>query len=226
MSPEPDGARALHITRGTGHQGQTFRGSYILTTGGIKLGNGTQLLDTRCTIFVGHLRTSPGPSNSHTQNHVRQYRNGQEWQCLPRLPALAGCQALLLTTDIPFVSSFRLLSSFATMGGAAQREAIISSKHSARDKALALAPAYDTIHDPFLRATGRTSTDSVSPEQPDDLTFFFFLSATEIVENIAAGKWTASQVLDAYMARAVVSQAKTNCVTEGLFDASISCLRC
>ncbi|KAI9566910.1 amidase signature domain-containing protein [Boletus coccyginus] len=80
--------------------------------------------------------------------------------------------------------------------GNAQRQANISSKHSARDKALALASPYDgNTRDPFLHAT-----------------------ATEIVERIAAGKWTASQVLDAYMARAVVSQAKTNCITEVLFE--------
>ncbi|KAF8135201.1 amidase signature domain-containing protein [Boletus edulis] len=80
--------------------------------------------------------------------------------------------------------------------GNAQRLATISAKHAARDKALALASPYDSnTHDPFLQAT-----------------------ASEIVENIASGKWTASQVLDAYMARAVVSQAKTNCITEVLFE--------
>ncbi|KAG8212908.1 amidase signature domain-containing protein [Butyriboletus roseoflavus] len=78
----------------------------------------------------------------------------------------------------------------------AQRQANISSKRSARDEALALAAPYDaSIHDPFLHAT-----------------------ATEIVEHIAAGKWTASQVLDAYMTRAVVSQSNTNCITEVLFE--------
>ncbi|KAH0833464.1 amidase signature domain-containing protein [Lanmaoa asiatica] len=76
--------------------------------------------------------------------------------------------------------------------GNAQRKANISSKHSTRGMALALAPPYDSnAHDPFLHAT-----------------------ATEIVEHITTGKWTASQVLDAYMARAVVSQSKTNCITE------------
>ena len=100
--------------------------------------------------------------------------------------------------------------------GNVQREAIISSKHSARDKALALASPYDgSAHDPFLHATGRMSLHSSLSEQPDDLTITFLFSATEIVERIAASEWTASQVLDAYMARAVVSQAKTNCITEG-----------
>ncbi|KAN0092624.1 Amidase signature domain containing protein [Tylopilus felleus] len=73
---------------------------------------------------------------------------------------------------------------------------IIVSKHSARHNALALASPYDNyVHDPVLHAT-----------------------ATEIVENIGAGKWTASLVLDAYMARAAVSQEKTNCITEVLFE--------
>lgn len=51
-----------------------------------------------------------------------------------------------------------IVSSHSTMGsfGKAQRSAIILSKHAARDKALALASPYDaSIHDPFLRATGR-----------------------------------------------------------------------
>ncbi|KAF8120361.1 amidase signature domain-containing protein [Boletus edulis] len=101
---------------------------------------------------------------------------------------------------IPVVASFPFTSPslITAMGnsGNAQRLATISAKHAARDKALALASPYDSnTHDPFLQAT-----------------------ASEIVENIASGKWTASQVLDAYMARAVVSQAKTNCITEVLFE--------
>ncbi|KAI0314594.1 amidase signature domain-containing protein [Amylostereum chailletii] len=43
-------------------------------------------------------------------------------------------------------------------------------------------------------------------------------SATEIVRRIEKGVWTASQVLDAYIARAVQAQAKTNCLTEILFE--------
>ncbi|KAG9316056.1 amidase signature domain-containing protein [Chiua virens] len=80
--------------------------------------------------------------------------------------------------------------------GQAQRQAIISSKHATRSETLSLASQYDSVtHDAFLRAT-----------------------ATEIVESIAAGEWTASQVLEAYMARAAVAQAKTNCITEVLFE--------
>jgi hypothetical protein len=108
--------------------------------------------------------------------------------------------------------------------GNAQRQANISSKHSARDKALALASPYDSnTHDPFLHATGKYQRLSLSERSGD--TFLPF-SAAEIVEHIAAGKWTASQVLDAYMARAVVSQAKTNCITEGQSEAHRSSLGC
>jgi hypothetical protein len=43
------------------------------------------------------------------------------------------------------------------------------------------------------------------------------ISATEIVARIGDGEWTASQVLEAYMARTVLSQTKTNCITEGQY---------
>ncbi|KAH6916170.1 amidase [Coprinopsis sp. MPI-PUGE-AT-0042] len=43
-------------------------------------------------------------------------------------------------------------------------------------------------------------------------------TAPEIVEHIQNGEWTASQVLEAYIARAVFAHAKTNCLTEVFFD--------
>ncbi|KAI0629270.1 amidase signature enzyme [Trametes polyzona] len=42
-------------------------------------------------------------------------------------------------------------------------------------------------------------------------------TAKEIVQRIAKGEWTASEVLDAYLARAVLAQDTTNCLTEVLF---------
>lgn len=39
--------------------------------------------------------------------------------------------------------------------------------------------------------------------------------ATDIVSRIAAGKWSASEVLEAYIARSVFAHSKTNCLTEG-----------
>jgi Asp-tRNA(Asn)/Glu-tRNA(Gln) amidotransferase A subunit family amidase len=37
------------------------------------------------------------------------------------------------------------------------------------------------------------------------------------VENILAGKWTASAVLEAYIARAAQAQEAMNCLTEGTY---------
>lgn len=77
-----------------------------------------------------------------------------------------------------------------------QRNAMISSKQTARGVVLAGAPSYDHLkHAPFTNAT-----------------------ATEIVQRISAGEWTASQVLEAYIARAAQAQHKTNCLTEVLFE--------
>lgn len=45
--------------------------------------------------------------------------------------------------------------------------------------------------------------------------FVVFL-ATEIVSRIKKGEWTASQVLEAYIAQAKVAHDQTNCLTEGM----------
>ncbi|KAH9888812.1 amidase signature enzyme [Cubamyces lactineus] len=42
-------------------------------------------------------------------------------------------------------------------------------------------------------------------------------TAQEIVERISKGEWTASEVLDAYISRAIQAQDVTNCLTEVLF---------
>ncbi|KAI8996557.1 amidase signature enzyme [Trametes punicea] len=42
-------------------------------------------------------------------------------------------------------------------------------------------------------------------------------TAQEIVHRISKGEWTASEVLDAYIARALLAQDVTNCLTEVLF---------
>lgn len=39
--------------------------------------------------------------------------------------------------------------------------------------------------------------------------------ASEIVERIEKGEWTATRVLEAYIARAAIAHEKTNCLTEG-----------
>jgi hypothetical protein len=38
--------------------------------------------------------------------------------------------------------------------------------------------------------------------------------ASQIVTNIGKGEWTASRVLDAYIAQAVAAHKLTNCLTE------------
>ena len=40
--------------------------------------------------------------------------------------------------------------------------------------------------------------------------------AKEIVQRISKGEWTASEVLEAYISRALLAQDMTNCLTEGL----------
>ncbi|EAU90351.1 amidase [Coprinopsis cinerea okayama7 len=43
-------------------------------------------------------------------------------------------------------------------------------------------------------------------------------TAPEIVSRIQSGEWTASRVLEAYIARAAFAHSKTNCLTEVFFD--------
>ncbi|KAI0027805.1 amidase signature domain-containing protein [Vararia minispora EC-137] len=70
--------------------------------------------------------------------------------------------------------------------------AAVKAKLTERDAALwsATQPS-STEHQPFLNAT-----------------------ANEIVQHIEKGEWTASQVLEAYIARAVQAQQETRCLTE------------
>ena len=39
--------------------------------------------------------------------------------------------------------------------------------------------------------------------------------ASEIMTRIESGEWTASEVLEAYIARAAFAHSRTNCLTEG-----------
>ncbi|KZS94601.1 amidase signature enzyme [Sistotremastrum niveocremeum HHB9708] len=47
-------------------------------------------------------------------------------------------------------------------------------------------------------------------------------TASEIVQGIQSGKWTAVEVVHAYIRRAAVAQEKTNCLTEILFDDALA----
>ncbi|TFY61189.1 hypothetical protein EVG20_g7152 [Dentipellis fragilis] len=73
---------------------------------------------------------------------------------------------------------------------------VVSAKRAERDAKVALAPPFSMDeHQEFLDAT-----------------------AVEIVRRISNGEWTASRVLDAYIARAAQAHAETNCLTEILFE--------
>ncbi|TEB29057.1 amidase [Coprinellus micaceus] len=52
----------------------------------------------------------------------------------------------------------------------------------------------------------------------EDHSQYLTASATTIVSRIAAGEWTATDVLEAYIGRAVLAHSKTNCLTEVFFD--------
>ena len=93
------------------------------------------------------------------------------------------------------------------------RDSIISSKRGARDTAVAVAPTYDALaHSSFTTATGTFSPPS---EARNTISIRRCLTATEIVRRIGAGEWTASQVLEAYIACAARAQSTSNCLTEG-----------
>ncbi|KAG2348084.1 amidase signature enzyme [Suillus weaverae] len=78
------------------------------------------------------------------------------------------------------------------MRSAEQRNSIITSKRNARDKALSFAGPYSVNdHDVYTKAT-----------------------ASEIVQRIAKGEWTSSQVLEAYIARSAMAQAEANFLYE------------
>ncbi|KAG1866160.1 amidase signature domain-containing protein [Suillus subluteus] len=78
------------------------------------------------------------------------------------------------------------------MRSAEQRNGIITSKRNARDKALGFAGPYlVNDHDVYTKAT-----------------------ASEIVQKIAKGEWTSSEVLEAYIARSAMAQAEVNFLYE------------
>lgn len=80
---------------------------------------------------------------------------------------------------------------------------IIAAKREERDRAL-------EAKDP--------ATTTVDLESERLSAVYLRATASEIVDHIAAGEWTASQVLEAYIERAALAQAKTNCLTEVFFD--------
>ena len=70
----------------------------------------------------------------------------------------------------------------------------------------------------YLRATGTSSClSSISRVLVSVLTLclVWTFAAPEIVQHISDGEWTASDVLEAYISRAILAQDLTNCLTEG-----------
>ncbi|KAJ8095263.1 hypothetical protein PM082_010486 [Marasmius tenuissimus] len=78
-------------------------------------------------------------------------------------------------------------------------EVIVESKRAERERLVSLAPAFSSAdHAKFLRA-----------------------GVKEIVSRIESGEWRAVQVVEAYIARAAVAHAQTNCATEILFESAL-----
>ena len=74
--------------------------------------------------------------------------------------------------------------------------------------------ATGTTHSQYLAASGELSNFRTIP-LANDVRYRDGWEASDIVSHIATGKWTASQVLEAYIPRATLAQSKTNCLTEG-----------
>jgi hypothetical protein len=83
-----------------------------------------------------------------------------------------------------------------------QTQKVAEAKKAQAQADLATALPYDSsLHDEFLRAT-----------------------AKDITDRIQRGEWTASVVLEAYIARATYAHRQTNCLTESTcFSYSIIC---
>ena len=92
---------------------------------------------------------------------------------------------------------------------------IVASKRTHREKAIESAHPYVAqTHSEFLNATGVFKAATCVFVFQKIYTNSSYL-ASEIVSNIGNGRWTASQVVDAYIARAAYAHQSTNCLTEG-----------
>src|SRR6266702_4038780 len=88
----------------------------------------------------------------------------------------------------------------------------IVSKLARRAEALKHAPVFSADeHQKYLNATGLSAYGAAFLAYAD----VGGRAATQIVENIQAKVWTATAVLEAYLARAAQAQDATNCQTEG-----------
>ncbi|KAG5647829.1 hypothetical protein DXG03_007753 [Asterophora parasitica] len=78
-------------------------------------------------------------------------------------------------------------------------------------------PSYLTVVK-SKQARRTQAVDSASLTLSSEYDKFTDATATQIVAHIEKGEWTASQVVEAYITRAAYAQAKTNCLTEVMFD--------
>lgn len=88
---------------------------------------------------------------------------------------------------------------------------VVKHKCDQRAHALETAPPYAAEYQPFNKATGKLSANQTAGHH-----WLCSTLATEIVSRIKNKEWTATQVLEAYIARAKLAQAHTNCLTEGI----------
>ncbi|KAJ7702411.1 amidase [Mycena rosella] len=72
------------------------------------------------------------------------------------------------------------------------------------------------------KQTQRVNAVSAAPKfSPSEHGAFLKATASEIVDHIRRGEWTASQIVSAYIARAALAHETTNCVTEVLFTEAL-----
>jgi hypothetical protein len=93
--------------------------------------------------------------------------------------------------------------------------AVVALKRQQREDLLKTASAYDAAsHDKYLHADGACALLSHPCRQAPNVDV---TAASEIVRRIGAREWTASGVLEAYIARAAHAHEATNCLTEVMF---------
>lgn len=92
---------------------------------------------------------------------------------------------------------------------------IVEEKRRLRTVALADVRDASEAQHAFLKATGSFTSSHIDDDKPTILFLWSRTLASEIVKRIESGEWTASEVLEAYIARAAFAHSRTNCLTEG-----------
>ncbi|EIW83689.1 amidase signature enzyme [Coniophora puteana RWD-64-598 SS2] len=68
-----------------------------------------------------------------------------------------------------------------------------------------------------VKLAARGQALSVAGKVSEKHAVYLGATASEIADHISKGEWTATEVVEAFIARAALAQAKTNCLTEVLF---------